>query len=122
MRAAVLLDTAVPQLQAGTASRVAQDHEKSSYFGGRNMADGKIDWSKSASDIVNLVRAVTRPYPGAFSHLGSRKVLFWSAEAGPTNATSAVPGTVLSAAPLTIACGDGSLIVNSAQTDGGISG
>ena len=26
----------------------------------------------------NLVRAVTRPYPGAFSHIGNRKCLFWS--------------------------------------------
>lgn len=118
--AAALLDSVVPQLQAGTAPRVPQDHDKASYFGGRNMADGKIDWSKNANDIANLVRAVTRPYPGAFSHLGSRKVVFWSAVAAPASSTSAAPGTVVSTSPLTIACGDGALTVKTAQADGGI--
>ena len=30
-------------------------------------ADGRIDWSRPAAEIDRLIRAVTRPYPGAFS-------------------------------------------------------
>ena len=75
---AELLDELLPLLREGRAPRTPQDHTQASYFGGRRPADGEIDWTRSATDVRNLVRAVTRPYPGAFSHLGARKVLFWS--------------------------------------------
>ena len=45
----------------------AQDLSHGSYFGGRTPEDGRIDWSKSAREIHNLVRAVAPPYPGAFT-------------------------------------------------------
>ena len=44
-----------------------QDLAKGSYCGGRKPEDGRIDWSKSAREIHNLVRAVAPPYPGAFT-------------------------------------------------------
>ena len=37
------------------------------YFGGRKPEDGRIDWSQSAQEIHNLVRAVAPPFPGAFT-------------------------------------------------------
>ena len=37
---------------------------KGAYFGGRKAEDGIIDWSQSALEIHNLVRAVAPPYPG----------------------------------------------------------
>jgi methionyl-tRNA formyltransferase len=37
-----------------------------SYFGGRKAEDGRIDWTRPAREIHNLVRAVAPPYPGAF--------------------------------------------------------
>jgi methionyl-tRNA formyltransferase len=63
--AEMTLDRALPSLLAGTASRIPQDPDKSSYFGGRKPEDGLIDWAKSAISIHNLVRAVAPPYPGA---------------------------------------------------------
>jgi len=53
-------------LLAGTAQLKPNELAKGSYFGGRRPADGRIDWSKSAREIHNLVRAVAPPYPGAF--------------------------------------------------------
>ena len=50
-----------------TAPRKPQDLARGSYFGGRRPEDGRIDWSKSAREIHNLVRAVAPPYPGAFT-------------------------------------------------------
>jgi methionyl-tRNA formyltransferase len=44
-----------------------QDLARGSYFGARRPEDGRIDWSKSAREIHNLVRAVAPPYPGAFT-------------------------------------------------------
>jgi methionyl-tRNA formyltransferase len=63
--AEVGLDGVLPELMAGTAPRTKQDLSKGSYFGGRKAEDGVIDWSRSAQQIHNLVRAVAPPYPGA---------------------------------------------------------
>jgi methionyl-tRNA formyltransferase len=46
-----------------------------SYFGGRKPEDGRIDWTKSAMSIYNLIRAVAPPYPGAFAELSGEKVI-----------------------------------------------
>jgi methionyl-tRNA formyltransferase len=48
---------------------VKQDLSQGAYFGGRKAEDGAIDWSQSARDIHNLVRAVAPPYPGATTTL-----------------------------------------------------
>jgi methionyl-tRNA formyltransferase len=42
------------------------DLSKGSYYGRRTPEDGRIDWSRSAAEIHNLVRAVAPPFPGAF--------------------------------------------------------
>jgi UDP-4-amino-4-deoxy-L-arabinose formyltransferase/UDP-glucuronic acid dehydrogenase (UDP-4-keto-hexauronic acid decarboxylating) len=116
--ASQLLDTNLPMLLAGIAPRLPQDHSLATYFGGRKPKDGVIDWGRSAEQIYNLIRAVTRPYPGAFSYLGNQKVLFWSVSrtAGDTGQQ---PGTVLSETPLIINCGQGALEVNASQVEEG---
>ena len=120
MAAGELLTELLPRIRAGTAPRVPQDPARASYFGGRRPADGAIDWDRSARQVRNLVRAVTLPYPGAFSHLADRKVFFWAVaeEAGAEN--DHPPGTVLSIDPLRIACGSGAVRVEAGQVDGGI--
>jgi methionyl-tRNA formyltransferase len=72
--AAATLDRALPGLLAGTAPRVAQDLARGSYFGGRKPEDGRIDWSRPARAIHDLVRAVAPPFPGAFARLGSEEL------------------------------------------------
>ena len=69
-----LLDEILPQIKSGKAPRTPQDAAEATYFGGRRPADGEIDWSDRAHQIRNLVRAVTRPYPGAFSSSGRQEV------------------------------------------------
>ncbi|MBN1669595.1 MAG: bifunctional UDP-4-amino-4-deoxy-L-arabinose formyltransferase/UDP-glucuronic acid oxidase ArnA [Kiritimatiellae bacterium] len=113
-----LLDDVLPKLKRGTAPRVPQDHGQATYFGGRRPADGEIDWSKPARDVRNLVRAVTRPYPGAFTHFGDRKCLVW--QAAETQAQAAKPGTVASADPLVVVCGERALRIDYAQAEGGV--
>jgi methionyl-tRNA formyltransferase len=61
-----VLRRSLHSLIAGTV-RLTQDLARGSYFGGRKPEDGRIDWSKSAREIHNLVRAVAPPYPGAFT-------------------------------------------------------
>ena len=69
LAAEMALDRVLPQLLAGTAPHVMPDLQAGSYFGGRKPEDGRIDWTKSAQEIHNLVRAVAPPYPGAFFDL-----------------------------------------------------
>lgn len=114
-----LLDALLPQIKTRTAPRLPQDHTRASYFGGRKPKDGEIHWSKSSTEIRNLVRAVTRPYPGAFSFLGDRKVFFWEVADRPGIKHAALPGEVLSLAPLTLACGTGAVEVRFAQVENG---
>src|SRR5262249_4380734 len=68
----------------------------------------------------NLVRAVTRPYPGAFSHLVMKKVLFWSVAAYADRKEKGRAGTVLSADPLSISCVQGRIQVLSGQVEDGV--
>ena len=68
--AELVLDRSLPTLVDGSARPRPQELSKGSYFGGRRPEDGRIDWSKGAREIHDLVRAVAPPYPGAFTTLG----------------------------------------------------
>lgn len=107
--ARTVLERQLDNLLAGRAPRRPQDDAQASYFGGRRPDDGRIDWRLEARAVFNLIRAVTHPYPGAFTDIGGRRLYVWWAR--PRMTEQGVPGEVLSAAPLTIACGGGVLDV-----------
>jgi len=92
--AAILLDEVLPLIREGRAPRIPQDVTRATYFGGRKPADGRIDWTLSARRIYNLIRAVTDPYPGAFTFLpeGEKMMIWWglpkeAAPGGPPGKT-----------------------------------
>lgn len=118
--AVTVLDRQIDALQVGTAPRTPQVEAEATYFGGRKPEDGRIVWALSAEKIFNLIRAVTRPYPGAFSdeiQPGKRLLIWWgkvmtNAECRMLNAyEEPKPGTVISDKPLVVACGEGALEV-----------
>ncbi len=65
--AEIVLQRNIKKILEGKTTLRPQDLSRGSYYGGRRPEDGRIDWSKSAREIHNLVRAVAPPYPGAFS-------------------------------------------------------
>lgn len=75
--AELCLYRALPRLLAGTAEHRPQDLSQGAYFGARRAEDGRIDWRQNARQIHNLVRAVSRPYPGAFSDFPAGRLLLW---------------------------------------------
>ena len=75
--AELCLYRSLPKLIAGTAAHRLQDLSQGAYFGGRRAEDGRIDWQQNAHQIHNLVRAVTRPYPGAFSDFPEGRLVLW---------------------------------------------
>ncbi len=118
-----LMRETYPLLRAGRAPRKPQDHSQASYFGGRRPEDGRIDWRKSALEIYNLVRAVTHPYPGAFTTLDGRKLFIWwgRALASPPSLGQPPAGEVAAALPgegLLGAAGEGHFLVERAQFEG----
>jgi len=117
---AQLLDDLLPQVKNGAAPRRPQDHAKATYYGGRRPEDGEIDWSLPAAEVRNLVRAVTRPYPGAFSYLGDRKCLVWSVTETPDQAKRQTPGTITSTSPVVVACGCGGIRIDAGQPEDGV--
>ncbi len=117
--AAELMRATYPQLVAGTAPRIAQDHAHASYFGGRTPSDGAIDWTQSARQIYNLVRAVTHPYPGAFAQWHGQPLWVWQAEADDRDGSAASPGTVIGVdKSLLVQAGSGRLGVRRVQLAG----
>ena len=115
-----LLGEVLPLIKSGKAPRTPQDNSKASYFGGRKPADGEIQWDQSATQIRNLVRAVTKPYPGAYTYLGEKKVFIWEAAELPPSAGHEIAGTVVSLDPFIIATGKGRLKIESGQIDKGL--
>jgi methionyl-tRNA formyltransferase len=108
--ARLVLTRQLEALTRGVAPRRAQDESQATYFGGRKPEDGRIDWTMDAEKIYNLIRAVTQPYPGAFTEAGGKKLFIWWAK--PARGSGA-PGQVLSLDPLRVGTGNGSLeIIN----------
>jgi methionyl-tRNA formyltransferase len=65
------------ELLRGAAPRRPQDAEQATTFGGRRPEDGRIDWAWPAQRIHDLVRAVSKPWPGAFCDTDRGRVTVW---------------------------------------------
>lgn len=107
----------IPAIASGNTQRIRQDESLATCFGGRRPEDGKIDWKKSAEAVRNLIRAVAKPYPGAFTYAAGRKIFIWQASTVLSLSQAAAPGTILSVDPLHVACGDGVLSIDIGQAE-----
>jgi len=110
-----ILVSSLDSLESGTAKGTPQDETKATKFGRRRPEDGEINWSKPAIDIYNLIRAVTHPFPGAFTHWNNRKVYIWKAL--PAEG-SADPGQIVSSRPMLVGTGCGLLRILAMQPEG----
>src|SRR5438552_3037602 len=67
------------ELSEGRAPRVVQDYEIGSFTCSRTPADGVIDWGRRTIAIYDQVRALSYPFPGAFTFLDMEKLFVWKA-------------------------------------------
>jgi methionyl-tRNA formyltransferase len=105
--AEIVLDRALPRLLDGTAQLTPQDLSQGGYFGGRKRDDGRIDWTKGAREIHDLVRAVAPPYPGAFTMLGAKRLRILRTRALASDAAPAKPTLRVDQGYLVAQCADG---------------
>jgi methionyl-tRNA formyltransferase len=109
--AETILRRCIGPLLSGTAQLKMQNLSSGSYFGGRKPEDGRIDWSRPAKEIHDLVRAVAPPYPGAFCEFEGRLLKVFRTRLQPgTNARSGKAGPYRENGEWFAAGGDGKVL------------
>jgi methionyl-tRNA formyltransferase len=117
-----MLEEILPMMRRGLLPRKKQDDSQATVMPKRRPEDGLIDWRRSSREIYNWVRALTDPYPGAFSFLNGEKIWIWAActDGEPIASQSHRPGEVIldrQGWPW-VATADGWLRILSAQRQG----
>lgn len=112
----LILET-LKHLEDGTAKRIPQDDEKSSYAGKITKELGHIDFTKSATEIERLIRGLN-PWPSAFTHVDEKALKIWDAEV-IDEPVKEEPGTIISTnKTLKVATGNGYLDIKELQLAG----
>ena len=107
---------------AGDVPRRPQDHTLATVFAGRKEEDGLIYWNQKAISVWNLIRAVSHPYPGAFTFADNDKLLLWKAAPSPLPPQkNTVPGRILRIEEegFHVQCNDAVLFVTSFELESG---
>ena len=103
--------------------RIRRDsRDRDGWYPKRTAADGKIDFGGKTRDIYNLIRGVTRPFPGAFAFCGGKKVTVWSAHPFDQmlDFSEYAPGEIVDVLDgrLIVRTVDGSLLIEEYEYDG----
>jgi methionyl-tRNA formyltransferase len=117
-----MLHDLLPRLADGTTQPIAQRTINISYGAKRVASDGVIDWTRPVAEIDRLIRASTRPYPGAFTFTRKRRVQIWTATPiKPAAIWFGHPGQVVfydETRPVVL-CGDGGYLrIDALDVDG----
>jgi methionyl-tRNA formyltransferase len=112
---------ALPALLAGQRPGRPQDPPSGPPLPKRRPEDGSIDWTRSSDEVYDFVRALTRPYPGAFTGAADDRLTIWRCARLPAAAIGerACPGEVLGpvvspterACGQLVACGRGAIVL-----------
>lgn len=70
---------AIELIENNMVKSIKQNLSEGFYCRKRTPADGQIDWRKPIRDIYNLIRAVSKPYPGAYTYYDNSKLIIWRA-------------------------------------------
>jgi methionyl-tRNA formyltransferase len=105
-----VLKKCISDLVKGTARAKSQDLSAGSYFGARKPVDGRIDWSRPAREIHNLVRAVAPPYPGAFTIFQGKRFLVLKSELEERPRPARAQGPFQEGGQWFAGCGDGKVL------------
>ena len=105
-----LLSETLRRLEAGEIRPVPQNNTEATYAPMLKREDGLIDWTQTASQIANRIRAF-QPWPGCHTTLGHHRLIIWRARASTENQTTGQPAvqpaTIVGVdkTGVTVACG-----------------
>ena len=105
---------ALDMIEQGGLTAIKQNDELSSHAPMLDKSISEIDWSKSAAEVHNLVRGLYS-WPIAQTSLHGKKLKIYRTSLGRGNGE---PGSVLNTAPMTIACGEGAVVIEELQLEG----
>lgn len=110
---------ALRQIKDGEAVRIPQNHAEATHFPMLKKEDGKIDWTRNATQIANQVRGMN-PWPGAFFQYEGEVLRLHKSERINQNSVAKF-GNVIKAdkAGLWVKCGEGILSLEVLQAAGG---
>lgn len=111
------------QIMDGTLCPVKQNEAEATYLLKRSPKDGAIDWNQPIEKIHRLIRAVSRPYPGAFGmYDGKHPIIIWRADIGKNDKYIGMNGQIaeLGESYMDIVCADGLLHVSEFENVDGI--
>ncbi len=111
-----LVGRALAALERGSLTFTPQAEEGVSYASKIDKAESRIDWSKPAAEVHNLIRGMS-PFPGAWFELDlGGQVTRVKAIRSTIGSGHGAPGTILP--DLTIACGAGAVRLVTVQREG----
>ncbi|OIQ12542.1 methionyl-tRNA formyltransferase [Neomoorella thermoacetica] len=96
------------------------NREEGFYMPRRGEKDEIIKWFDTSKNIYNLIRAITRPAPGAYTYLGKQKLRVWSAKLIESPKFIANPGQVMEVLKegVIVKTGDTQILLNEVQFEG----
>jgi methionyl-tRNA formyltransferase len=100
----------------------AQDESQASYSCTRLPEDGEINWSAPAEATDRLIRALSPPFPGAYTYVGLKRLKVHKAEVRPDLFEGRVPGRPVGRSSkegwVDVLTGDGVLRLHTVELDG----
>jgi methionyl-tRNA formyltransferase len=101
----------LPMLKNGIIPRIKQNDSQSNTWRKRSDKDGRIDWRMSAHTIHNLVKAITKPYPGAYFEYENERIIVWKSNVILGTKDNIEPGKILSISKngAVVKCGEESI-------------
>jgi methionyl-tRNA formyltransferase len=75
----VMLERSLPLIAKEGSIGIAQEDNGEDLLPRRKPADGLINFNQTSLELYNFIRALTRPYPGAFFKYRDQKVIIWKA-------------------------------------------
>lgn len=104
------LDSWLPELRKGIWDPKPQNETLATWYGKRDPADGLINWHLDADEIDKLIKASSKPHPGAYTYFKHQKLIIWASEVEKSIPIKGVVGRILlkkESGNFLIQCGSG---------------
>lgn len=107
----------IESYSVGKVTFTKQDESAATYTCKRTPQDGRVNWNNSSTEVVNFIRALAPPYPGAFCYFQGEEYIICKASLGVQNLKKFVkniPGRVIQILPegIEVMCGSGTIFIS----------